>query len=128
MENTLKSNLILPSMAYELDREEMSYVEGGYDNYTTYAGNEAIEKIATYLGKTAGSIITLVTSAAALCATSVTIAGALLAIEGFIGSMFYGITNLYNAISAITYYCKYGSFTERNYGWWIFDFTTVVGK
>lgn len=29
MENTLKSNLVLPSMAYELDREEMSYVEGG---------------------------------------------------------------------------------------------------
>ena len=29
MENTIKSNLILPTNYYELDREEMSYVEGG---------------------------------------------------------------------------------------------------
>lgn len=122
------SNLVMPLHYVELDSEEMCYVAGGYDRCVTYTGKDAENQIWKYAGYAAISIGTMVGSAMALCATAVTVVGAIASVISFIGAFFSSILNIYNVASALVYYCKYGSFTAREYGWWVFDFVTVIGK
>jgi len=138
MEATIKkSNLILPTSGYELNQEEMIYVEGG--SRTTFRGAAAnariVEKLVAAGASAAGLIgsILSITKGVGLAVGSggiLAVPGAILAVAGAIGaswSLVMLILGSASVISAIFHNSRDGGFTEQRFGIFGFSWSVITG-
>ena len=93
-----RSSLVLPNEFVELDREEMTYVEGGAVYTTTYTNLDGICMLAGIIG---GGIWTAVKGFATAAVTGVSVIGAIIgavmAVAGIVSAT-YAFCNLISAI------------------------------
>jgi hypothetical protein len=124
-----RSNLVLPTSGYELDREEMSYVEGGA--ISTYRGFEAVLEITDMIANVvgwAGLSSKLITAALASAAASggwAVVASVLLALGGAASIAMAGV-NLCTAVMAIGFFIADNGFKVESYS--VFGFGLYLVK
>ena len=126
-----RSSLVLPKKFVELDREEMTYVDGG--GTTIYRGWDTIMEITNMIANVIGwGALALKCGAFLLegAAIAVSGVGAVLAFVSAIGlswSLAMAIINLITTIMAIGFYLNNGGFKVTNFGLFGFGINLVSG-
>lgn len=100
--------LQLPNSFVDIDRDEMSYVDGGTTYSTTYYNNDGIVKLGAKFGM---NLVALKGAVVLLLASAVTVVVALAAVGIWITNVYWGATNVAALITAMQYFKSYGSYT-----------------
>ncbi len=128
MTNTmvLRSNLVMPTIGYELDREEMTYVDGGADVYE--GARECVVGLSKILGCSVAWLLTSCGIAGGAALTSPAIFTVILGAVGVLATLSFSFHNFAQFTLALGYSIMYGGFQVESKGffWWNLDFVKKI--